>query len=134
MGRLSTWEARLRDDWATAPSIALRAWLSRGRLNRPFADRTSAALVGERSSSHTLRRQLRVLGCTWEHSRYVLEPPPPAGEEKADVDTWLAEYNETRPHSGKYCFGKTPMQTLLDSVPLAKRKLSQTIQTTAGLA
>jgi hypothetical protein len=24
---------------------------------------------------------------------------------------WLAEYNESRPHQGRWCFGKTPMQT-----------------------
>lgn len=27
-----------------------------------------------------------------------------------------------RPHSGKYCFGKTPMQTFTDSLHLAKEK------------
>jgi hypothetical protein len=26
-------------------------------------------------------------------------------------------------HSGKYCFGKTLMQTLMDSIPLAQEKL-----------
>jgi transposase InsO family protein len=47
-----------------------------------------------------------------------------------DVDSWLVEYNQQRPHSGKYCFGKTPMQTFLDSAPLAKEKiLDSTIQT-----
>ena len=41
----------------------------------------------------------------------------------------------SRPHSGKYCFGKTPMQTFLDSLPLAKEKtLNQTVQTTAAVA
>jgi len=44
-------------------------------------------------------------------------------ELQEDLDTWLLEYNEQRPHSGKYCFGKTPMQTFLDSIPLAKDKL-----------
>lgn len=39
-----------------------------------------------------------------------------------DVDTWLEEYNERRPHTGKYCFGKTPLQTFVDSIPLAKAK------------
>src|SRR5919204_3578270 len=34
-------------------------------------------------------------------------------ELQADVDVWLREYNEARPHSGKYCFGKTPVQTFL---------------------
>src|SRR5262249_47726624 len=42
---------------------------------------------------------------------------------QADLDAWLTEYNETRPHQGRWCFGKTPMQTLRDSVPLAKEKL-----------
>ena len=40
-----------------------------------------------------------------------------------DVDTWLSEYNEQRPHSGKYCFGKTPMQTFIDSIPLTREKM-----------
>jgi len=26
----------------------------------------------------------------------------------------MTEYNEARPHQGRYCFGKTPMQTFLD--------------------
>ena len=41
---------------------------------------------------------------------------------QADLDSWLEEYNEQRPHSGKYCFGKTPMQTFLDSRHLAHEK------------
>jgi len=44
-------------------------------------------------------------------------------ELQQDVDTWLVEYNEQRPHSGKYCFGKTPMQTFIDSIPLTKEKM-----------
>ena len=42
-----------------------------------------------------------------------------------DLDEWLREYNESRPHSGKFCYGKTPMQTFLDSLPLAKEKMLQ---------
>ena len=42
-----------------------------------------------------------------------------------NLDEWLREYNESRPHSGKYCYGKTPMQTFLDSLPLAKEKMLQ---------
>jgi transposase InsO family protein len=44
-------------------------------------------------------------------------------ELQEDVDTWLGEYNEQRPHSGTYCFGKTPMQTLVDSIPLTREKM-----------
>ena len=40
-----------------------------------------------------------------------------------DLDNWLVDYNENRPHTGKYCFGKTPMQTFKDSIELAKSKM-----------
>jgi hypothetical protein len=35
----------------------------------------------------------------------------------------MAEYNEQRPHQGRWCFGKTPMQTFLDAKPIAKEKM-----------
>jgi hypothetical protein len=41
---------------------------------------------------------------------------------QADLDSWLKEYNEQRPHSGKYCFGKTPMQTFLDAKHISDEK------------
>src|SRR5215467_11190322 len=44
-------------------------------------------------------------------------------ELQADLDAWLEEYNRTRPHSGKYCYGKTPLQTFLDSLALAREKM-----------
>lgn len=44
-------------------------------------------------------------------------------ELQQDVDSWLREYNELRPHSGKYCYGKTPMQTMDDAAYLAKEKV-----------
>ena len=51
-------------------------------------------------------------------------------ELQADLDTWIKYYNEERTHSGKYCFGKTPMQTFLDSMPLVREKmLNNTLQT-----
>ena len=43
-------------------------------------------------------------------------------ELQSDVDAWLREYNEQRPHSGKFCFGKTPLQTFLDSKHLSDEK------------
>ena len=42
---------------------------------------------------------------------------------QADLDKWLRFYNEERPHSGRYCYGKTPMQTFNDSKQLAKQKM-----------
>jgi len=44
-------------------------------------------------------------------------------ELQVDLDKWMQHYNDERTHSGKYCFGKTPMQTFTDSIPLAKAKL-----------
>jgi hypothetical protein len=43
-------------------------------------------------------------------------------ELQTDVDQWLRKYNEERPHSGRYCYGKTPWQTFLDSKRLALEK------------
>ena len=42
-----------------------------------------------------------------------------------DLDEWMRDYNENRPHSGKYCYGKTPRQTFHDSLLLAKEKMLQ---------
>ena len=39
---------------------------------------------------------------------------------QTDADTWLGEYNEARPHQGRWCYGKMPLQTFLDSIPLAE--------------
>jgi transposase InsO family protein len=44
-------------------------------------------------------------------------------ELQKDVDIWLEYYNNERTHTGKYCYGKTPIQTWMDSLHLAKDKL-----------
>jgi transposase InsO family protein len=44
-------------------------------------------------------------------------------ELQSDLDAWVRSYNEERPHQGRWCFGKTPMQTFVDAVPLAKEKM-----------
>ena len=44
-------------------------------------------------------------------------------ELQADRDAWVAEYNTSRPHQGRWCYGKTPMQIFLDALPLAKEKI-----------
>ena len=41
---------------------------------------------------------------------------------QADLDTWITGYNEQRLHQGRWCYGKTPMQTFLDTIPLAREK------------
>jgi transposase InsO family protein len=44
-------------------------------------------------------------------------------ELQTDLDEWIDYYNTKRPHSGRYCFGKTPMQTFIDSIDLAREKM-----------
>jgi transposase InsO family protein len=42
---------------------------------------------------------------------------------QADLDAWITEYNETRPHQGRWCFGKTPLRAFLDAIPMTKEKM-----------
>lgn len=42
---------------------------------------------------------------------------------QSDLDAWITQYNIERPHSGKVCCGRTPMQTFFDSLDLAKNKM-----------
>jgi len=51
-------------------------------------------------------------------------------EIQEDADKWIEEYNTERTHSGKYCFGKTPWQTFLDSKKLADDKMLDRLQPT----
>lgn len=43
-------------------------------------------------------------------------------ELQEDLDVWVEHYNKERTHSGKFCFGKTPMQTFLETIHLAREK------------
>src|SRR3979409_39950 len=44
-------------------------------------------------------------------------------ELQAGLHTWMASYNEERTHQGRWCFGKTPTQTFLDAIPIAREKI-----------
>ena len=41
---------------------------------------------------------------------------------QVDLDEWVDAYNKSRPHQGRWCYGKTPMQTWLDARHLAREK------------
>ena len=43
-------------------------------------------------------------------------------ELQSDLDSWIAEYNQNRSLQGRWCFGKTPMQTFLDTAAWAHEK------------
>lgn len=42
-------------------------------------------------------------------------------ELQADLDGYMAQYNEQRTNQGKRCLGRTPMQTFMDSIDLCGR-------------
>ena len=52
-------------------------------------------------------------------------------ELQADVDAWMETYNAERTHSGKYCYGKTPLQTFIESATLAYDKQLDRIKPTS---
>ena len=42
---------------------------------------------------------------------------------QVDLDAWMNEYNQARPHQGRWCCRQNPlMQTFLDTLPIAKEK------------
>lgn len=43
-------------------------------------------------------------------------------ELQVDLDAWLDEYNEQRSHQGRWCYGKTPLETFLTSLKIAIEK------------
>lgn len=53
-------------------------------------------------------------------------------ELQEDVNKWLIEYNTMRPHSGRYCYGKTPWQTFQESKHLAWEKMLDEAYLTEG--
>lgn len=48
-------------------------------------------------------------------------------ELQADLDNWMQYYNQDRTHTGKFCYGKTPMQTFESSIYLAKERMLETL-------
>ena len=44
-------------------------------------------------------------------------------EMQFDLDEWMKYYNQDRAHSGRYCYGKTPMETFKESLILARQKM-----------
>jgi transposase InsO family protein len=48
---------------------------------------------------------------------------PSIDQLQRDLDLWLKEYNELRPHQGRACYGKTPLRTFIDGIPLAREKM-----------
>lgn len=84
-------------------------------------------------TSHRFGQQknLENLGCSLDIPKKVYNN---LDELQTDLDNWMYWYNHERTHSGKYCYGKTPMDTFVDSLALAKSKrLDNSLQTTIEL-
>lgn len=47
-------------------------------------------------------------------------------ELQTGLDAWLVKYHQERPYNGRYCYGKTPMETFKDSLPSAQDKMLDT--------
>jgi hypothetical protein len=48
---------------------------------------------------------------------------PTLAELQADLDEGLRYYTEERVHQGRWCYGRTPKQTFIETIPLAKEKV-----------
>ncbi|QYO63743.1 IS481 family transposase [Leptolyngbya sp. 7M] len=48
-------------------------------------------------------------------------------ELQTDLDEWIEQYNRERTHTGKYCFGRTPLQTFRETKHLAQAKQLDTL-------
>jgi transposase InsO family protein len=55
-------------------------------------------------------------------------------ELQRELDEWIKWYNHERTHQGKYCFGKTPWQTFMESKHLAFEKQIRNVPWRAGEA
>lgn len=53
-------------------------------------------------------------------------------ELQTDLDLYLQQYNNERTHTGKYCYGRTPMETFLETLSLAKEKMLDQIDPAAA--
>jgi hypothetical protein len=42
---------------------------------------------------------------------------------QVDLDDWIHDYNFNRPHQGKICNGRTPMDTFLDGIEIVRNKI-----------
>ena len=48
---------------------------------------------------------------------------PTLADLQTDLEGWLREYTEERVHQSRWGYGRSPMPTFRDTIPLAKEKL-----------
>jgi hypothetical protein len=112
---------RPRGHPATAPceSAATRVrTLSRGRGYRSFAHQNQ-----EPTDQGICERFHKTVLNEFYHVAFRKKVYRSIDDLQRDLDSWITEYNEARPHQGRWCFGKTPMQPFLDAIPMTKDKM-----------
>ena len=84
--------------------------------------KTSTPPEGQEPAAHRHRRALPQRPCSFHRVAFRKKIYAAIDDLQADLDLWMREFNEARPHQGKRRFGKAPLQTFLDAIPLAKEK------------
>ncbi len=100
-----------------------------GRYTKKFREEAVKLVTEDRLSVPEVSRRLDLPKSTimnWARSLDELQE---------DVGRWVMDYNTERTHSGKYCYGKTPMQAFMENKKLAlEKQLNQTEPTPAPFA
>ena len=112
-----------RPSWCGAPHPAGPWRKSTGQTSMPESLANAPIRMRSGRSAKQHRPGVR--------SRHECQPEDPtmgardteARETRYCGRSYVLLYNETRPHQGRWCFGKTPMQTFLDAMPMAKEKM-----------
>lgn len=87
-----------------------------------FAQKLNIYLAEIKNLDTTIKAQKDTLSELWTEADKNLK----LKNDKTWAELELNNLND-RTHTGKYCYGKTPMQTFKDSLPLAKDKLLEKI-------
>src|SRR5262249_6856639 len=116
--------------------------LSAGQFRLAAGQKVSQGILAQRDHSKTKARHPQTNGiCERFHRTMKDEFYSIAFRKKIyhsieelqqDVDEWLLVYNCQRPHSGRYCYGKTPMQAFGESKHLAEAKMLDKQQALVG--
>ncbi|MER8798078.1 hypothetical protein NKH75_28460 [Mesorhizobium sp. M0984] len=93
-----------------------RSLARKSTITAAWVRMAGAHLSGSVCDSRPIRQDL-LDHIVWQEVIWLIE------ELQADLDEWVRSYNEERPRQGRWCFGNTPMQTFLDTAPLAKEKM-----------
>ena len=68
----------------------------------------------------TFKKRLKALENMWRRQKKIYLS---VDELQQDLDEWMDKYNTRRTNQGKGCQGRTPMETFLENLPLAKEKM-----------